>query len=91
MWELLGLGAMPQAVYTLMLEQPELDLPGLQAALGISETELRAALDDLAGLALVRWIRDKGDGLPVFPHDTDARPRDPGTRPASQGCPASRG
>lgn len=65
--ELLGLGVSSQAVYTLMLEHPDLDLPGLQATLGLGETELRAALDDLADLALVRWTHESpSPGAPLL-------------------------
>lgn len=63
MLELLGLHAVAQAVYHEMLAVPESDVDALRESLGLTEKQVRAALDQLADLALVRDSRDRPGAL----------------------------
>ncbi|MFR9778906.1 helix-turn-helix transcriptional regulator [Micromonospora sp. MS34] len=54
MLESLGLSAQAEQVYRLMLAFPDLGVAGLADRLALTETDVRAALDDLADLALLR-------------------------------------
>jgi DNA-binding CsgD family transcriptional regulator/sugar-specific transcriptional regulator TrmB len=59
MLELLGLDATEQAVYQKMLAEPPLGIGELCESLGLAEKQVRAALDQLADLDLVRASRDR--------------------------------
>jgi DNA-binding CsgD family transcriptional regulator/sugar-specific transcriptional regulator TrmB len=54
MLDALGLSARDEAVYRAMLDYPGLDLAGIAQNLGVNEDHVRAALDVLVDLALVR-------------------------------------
>ena len=53
MLETFGVSIGSEAVYRAMLQHPDQDLEGLALTLGRRVEEVRAALDDLADLALV--------------------------------------
>lgn len=57
MLDVLGVGRNAEHLYRLLLSNPELDLAGLVAISGMSESDVREALDTLADLALVRPSR----------------------------------
>ncbi|MBR7838931.1 LuxR family transcriptional regulator [Actinospica durhamensis] len=59
MLELLGLDVVGQAVYQEILAEPEFGVVELCESLGLTEHQVRAALDQLADLALVRTSRDR--------------------------------
>ncbi|GAB3870656.1 LuxR C-terminal-related transcriptional regulator [Dactylosporangium cerinum] len=54
MLEVLGLGATAETVYRAMLQQPGLGVAPLADALGVTAGEVRAALDELFELSLLR-------------------------------------
>ncbi|MGZ4448506.1 MAG: LuxR C-terminal-related transcriptional regulator [Nocardioides sp.] len=56
--ELPGLGAATQAVYRLLLADPDTDLESLQRRLHLTADQALSALGELAELALVRWDAD---------------------------------
>ncbi|MDN0194369.1 LuxR family transcriptional regulator [Streptomyces sp. S.PNR 29] len=58
MLETLGLDETAESVYRAMLGRPQADLADLRRHLGISDASLRAALDRLSELALVRQALD---------------------------------
>ncbi|MEU0738889.1 LuxR C-terminal-related transcriptional regulator [Streptomyces sp. NPDC006134] len=66
MLEMLGLDAQSEAVYRIMLSRPELGVLELSRELDLSEADVRAALDRLADLTLVRQSRDRPGGLRVL-------------------------
>jgi DNA-binding CsgD family transcriptional regulator/sugar-specific transcriptional regulator TrmB len=59
MLELLGLDVVGQAIYQEMLAEPEAGVAELCDSLGLDERRVRAALDQLADLDLVRASRDR--------------------------------
>ncbi|MDP3890010.1 helix-turn-helix transcriptional regulator, partial [Nocardioides sp.] len=59
----LGLDQNLQLVYLALLGDPAASLTSLQDSVGMSESEVRAALDRLAELALVRWVGNAERGL----------------------------
>ncbi|MFJ6614094.1 LuxR C-terminal-related transcriptional regulator [Streptomyces sp. NPDC091289] len=64
----LGIGHTAEAVYRLMLEQPEYGVAELSAALALPDGDLRAALDQLAELSLLHTSPHAEDVLrPVLP------------------------
>ncbi|MET7880459.1 helix-turn-helix transcriptional regulator [Micromonospora profundi] len=67
MFDLLGLSAQHEIVYRAMLERPDLNITGLSAHLGVSPGEVRAALDVLADLALIRLDPEGHSARPVRP------------------------
>ncbi|MEU0570061.1 helix-turn-helix transcriptional regulator [Nonomuraea sp. NPDC005983] len=68
MLEALGLRSQTQTVYLLMLDHPEWGPEQLAAHLGLSEADIRAALDDLADKHLLRPDRlEQGQLRPVSP------------------------
>lgn len=69
MLELLGLDALGQAVYQEMLAKPDSGVDELCESLHLTEKQVRAALDQLADLALVRASRDRPGMLhAIDPH-----------------------
>lgn len=66
MLEVLGLDAQTEAVYRLMLSRPELGVLELSRELGMPEADVRAGLDRLAELTLVRQSRERPGGLRVL-------------------------
>lgn len=68
MLDLLGLDASCEAVYRTMLARPQALLPEVAAAVGLTEDEVRASLDQLAELSLLRpsW-EDSGRLRPISP------------------------
>lgn len=68
MLEALGLTTVAESVYRLMLERPDLGVAQLAQATGLAQDAVRAALDELADLMLVRTSReDPGRLLVVSP------------------------
>ncbi len=68
MLEILGLKPHSEMVYRLMLTEPQLGVADLADRLGLTELEVRAALDELVTVALMRHSRDSPGGLrPVRP------------------------
>src|SRR5262245_42708229 len=68
MLEALGLDPAAEMVYRTLLEQPSWGVPDLVRHLGVSESEVREALDRLAILHLVNTAPDLGGALrPVSP------------------------
>ncbi|WP_223874612.1 helix-turn-helix domain-containing protein [Salinispora fenicalii] len=68
MLESLGVSSQAEQVYRAMLALPNVGVLGLAAHMGLDETAVRTALDELADLALVRPSSDKsGDLRPVSP------------------------
>ncbi|GAA1971454.1 helix-turn-helix transcriptional regulator [Catenulispora subtropica] len=65
--ETLGLDAVAQAVYTAMLGDPEAGVDSLVSILGVEESQVRTALDQLAKLALLRQSREQPDRLVPVP------------------------
>ncbi|MEY9966633.1 DNA-binding CsgD family transcriptional regulator/sugar-specific transcriptional regulator TrmB [Streptacidiphilus sp. MAP12-16] len=59
MLETLGLSTTAEAVYQAMLDHPGLGVADLAQTLGIGQTQIHIALDDLADLMLVRASRDR--------------------------------
>ena len=60
-----GLEPVVETVYTAMLQHPQSHLSDIQAVTGLTEQEVRAALDELADRAFVRPSRDIPGGLRV--------------------------
>ncbi|MEV7417930.1 helix-turn-helix transcriptional regulator [Streptomyces sp. NPDC089919] len=58
MLEVLGLGITAESVYRGLLERPGADVAGLGALTGLSETEVRAGLDQLIDMELLQPSRD---------------------------------
>ncbi|MEY9861715.1 DNA-binding CsgD family transcriptional regulator/sugar-specific transcriptional regulator TrmB [Catenulispora sp. GAS73] len=68
MLEVLGLEAVSELIYREMLQHPEWGVTELVAGTGLSETEVRDALDRLAALTLLRASRETPGTLrPVNP------------------------
>lgn len=68
MLESLGVSSQAEQVYRAMLALPNVGVLGLATHMGLDETTVRTALDELADLALVRPSSDKsGDLRPVSP------------------------
>ncbi|MEU7555846.1 helix-turn-helix transcriptional regulator [Streptomyces sp. NPDC044571] len=67
MLEALGLGPAVEAVYRLLLAQPEWGVQQVAGHLGLSESAVRAALDELADLHLLQPSRAEGEFLTVSP------------------------
>jgi DNA-binding CsgD family transcriptional regulator len=61
--EILGVSSAAESVYRAMLGRPELGISGLAGQLGWSEEKVRSALDELAGLSLVRESDQRPGGL----------------------------
>ncbi|WBO61507.1 helix-turn-helix transcriptional regulator [Streptomyces camelliae] len=61
----LGLEPVVETVYAALLRHPRSNLSDLQAVTGLTEQEVRAALDELADRAFVRPSRDIPGGLRV--------------------------
>ncbi|MFH9353577.1 LuxR C-terminal-related transcriptional regulator [Kitasatospora sp. NPDC017646] len=59
-----GIDDAAQAVYRLMLTDHQLDVEGLAGKLGLTADQVRAALDQLAGLRLLRPCEDDVQGEP---------------------------
>ncbi|WP_316520123.1 helix-turn-helix transcriptional regulator [Kitasatospora brasiliensis] len=62
----LGLGSAAEAVYGALLSQPSCDLQGLIPRTGLSEGEVRSALDELADRAFLRPSRETTGALRVI-------------------------
>lgn len=58
MLEILGLEPVAQSLYTVLLDRPGLGVAELVDHLGLSESEVRAGLDELADLTLLRPSRE---------------------------------
>ncbi|SCE98236.1 helix-turn-helix transcriptional regulator [Micromonospora mirobrigensis] len=54
MFEALGINKLTEAVYLEMLQHPEADIVALGERLGLTEEQVREALDDLARMSLLR-------------------------------------
>ncbi|MEV7328559.1 helix-turn-helix transcriptional regulator [Micromonospora sp. NPDC093244] len=67
MFDLLGLSAQHEVVYRTMLERPDLNVAGLSTHLDVPPDEVRAALDVLADLALIRLDSEGDRARPVRP------------------------
>ncbi|MFB7513700.1 LuxR C-terminal-related transcriptional regulator [Streptomyces sp. NPDC056144] len=63
MLETLGLDPLAEATYQLMLGEPEIDVAGIARRTGAAPEEVRAAMDRLAALSLLR--RPYEDGAPA--------------------------
>ena len=69
MLEALGLTPVAESVYRLMLERPYDGVAQMAEKSGLTETQVHAALDELADLMLVRTSREQPDRLrAVAPH-----------------------
>ncbi|NUS14973.1 MAG: helix-turn-helix transcriptional regulator, partial [Streptomyces sp.] len=60
MLDTLGIGAVAQVIYTAMQDHPVAGVAELVALVDISEQEVRAALDELVSLELLRHSREPG-------------------------------
>src|SRR5689334_1315369 len=69
----LGLPATAERVYREMLADPGLGVADLTRLLGITETEVREALDRLFELSLVRESADRPDALHVISPEVGLR------------------
>jgi DNA-binding CsgD family transcriptional regulator len=67
MLELLGVSRRAEAVYRAMLGQPGHGVEGLAGDTGLPAAEVRAALNELADLALLKPSADQGGLRPVSP------------------------
>ncbi|TWF82761.1 helix-turn-helix domain-containing protein [Kitasatospora viridis] len=66
MLEMLGVGTAAQAVYGAMQEHPDAGVDELAVLTGLDEEQVRAALDELVGLELLRRSRERsGAWVPV--------------------------
>jgi DNA-binding CsgD family transcriptional regulator/predicted DNA-binding transcriptional regulator len=65
MLEVLGLTRQSEAVYRLMLAEPDLGVARICGRLGLSDCEVRAAFDELVRFALMRESRDSPGSLRV--------------------------
>ncbi|NXY97864.1 helix-turn-helix transcriptional regulator [Streptomyces sp. BR123] len=68
MLRVLGLDAVTEAVYRLMLEHPDWGVEALAGALGTGRQQVAAALDRLADLALLRSGADADTDAPAGAH-----------------------
>ena len=73
MLAVLGLHATAERVYREMLADPGLGVAGLTCLLGITETEVREALDRLFELSLVRESADRPDAVHVISPEVGLR------------------
>jgi DNA-binding CsgD family transcriptional regulator len=67
MLDTLGVGAHAQAVYSTMRDLPGAGVEGLALVLGLSEEDVRAALDELVDLELLRASRERDGELVAVP------------------------
>lgn len=67
MLDTLGVGAHAQTVYGAMQDRPSAGVEELALSLGLSEDQVRAALDELVGLELLRASRERDGGLVAVP------------------------
>jgi DNA-binding CsgD family transcriptional regulator/sugar-specific transcriptional regulator TrmB len=65
--EVLGLSENAEEVYRLMLTDSRLGITELADRLGLAESQARAALDELAGVLLIRQSRERPGRMRVIP------------------------